>query len=60
MPTFRLSKQAQADLVAIWDYLAPHSLAIADKQIDELIAKFEFLASTPIAGTLRDDLQLGL
>jgi plasmid stabilization system protein ParE len=60
MAAFRLAKQVQADLVAIWDYLAPHNLAAADKQIDELIARFGFLAQTPIAGTLRDDLKRGL
>ncbi|HUE69789.1 MAG TPA: type II toxin-antitoxin system RelE/ParE family toxin [Pirellulaceae bacterium] len=60
MAEFRLSKQAQADLVAIWDYLARRSLAAADRQIDELIARFEFLAGTPVAGTLRDDLKRGL
>lgn len=53
----RLSLQAKADLVAIWDYLFTESgsAAIADSQIHAITERFYLLATHPRLGRVRDN-----
>jgi toxin ParE1/3/4 len=58
----RLAPQARADLDDIWEYIASESgdMAIADRVIDAISARFMLLASWPRLGRIRDDLRRGL
>lgn len=58
MPLNRATKrpQSEADVKAIWDYVAYHSPREADALLVEIEAKFNFLANTPFAGRARPDL----
>ena len=58
----RLALQARADLDDIWEYILVESgsEAIADRQIDTITERFEFLANWPRLGRARDDLRRGL
>src|SRR5215831_7236576 len=50
------SPQAEADLFAIWDFIAADSVRAADALIDRIDATFDMLADTPLAGRTRGDL----
>jgi toxin ParE1/3/4 len=58
---FRLAPQARADLDEIWDYvfIESGSEAIADRLLDDIHARFEFLGDWPRAGRQRDVLRAG-
>jgi len=56
MSRYRLSRQAGADLDDIWLYIASDSLAAADRFVDELIGKFQTLATQPGIGRTREEL----
>jgi toxin ParE1/3/4 len=60
--TFRLAPRARADLDEIWDYIFAErgSEAIADRMLDRIRLRFEFLGDWPHAGRQRDELRLGL
>jgi toxin ParE1/3/4 len=62
MAPFRLTFRAEADIDAIWDYIAvvKHSPQAADNQIESLYARFNLLADHPLMGQLRSDLRTDL
>ena len=47
------AKRADADLIAIWRYLAPHSERAADDQLRRLQARCDLLVQFPELGPLR-------
>jgi toxin ParE1/3/4 len=57
---YRLSRQANADLEAITDYIIEDNPARAITFVDELTAKFRVIADRPKSFPLRDDLRPGL
>ena len=50
------SPQAEADLFAIWDFIAADSVRAADTLIDRIDATFDMLADNPRAGRMRGNL----
>ncbi len=56
MSRYRLSRQSRLDLDDIWRFIASDNLAAADRLIDELIRKFQTLASEPGIGPDRSEL----
>ena len=57
MSSYRISRQADADLEGIVDYIADFNPTAAFDVLDSLYDTFAFLARNPEAGTLRDDLR---
>jgi len=62
MSRFRLSRQASADIRAIWDYLgvAKDDPTAAHRQVETLFERFQLLATHPLMGQSREDLRSGL
>lgn len=61
MVHYRLSAAAEADLDALWLYVAEHgTIEAADRLIEATIAGFRLLATNPGMGRSRDDLASGL
>jgi toxin ParE1/3/4 len=60
LPFARLSPDAAADLKEIWLYISDNSREFADKTIDTLLQKCEFLAANPKIGRTRHDLIIDL
>jgi toxin ParE1/3/4 len=56
----RRTGRAEADLIAIWTYIAAHNDAAADRILDELDARTQMLASFPHMGRPRPDLGSGV
>ena len=56
----RLSDQAKADIVDIWEYIAIDSVFQADRFITKLVKQYKSLASTPGIGRLRKELRSSL
>ncbi len=56
MSRYRLSERSRSDLDEIWLYIASDSATAADRFIDELVGKFETLATQPGIGRTRDEL----
>ncbi len=56
MSRYRLSEQSRSDLDDIWLYIASDNLTGADRFIDELVGKFQTLATQPGIGRTRDEL----
>ena len=56
MTMYVLSAAAEADLDAIWEYIALDNVDAADRWIGRLFAAFEALAQTPGMGHKREDL----
>lgn len=57
----RLAPEAEADLLEIWLYVAEGGgLAIADRFVESLTARFFLLTAHPLAGRARNDLLPGL
>jgi toxin ParE1/3/4 len=58
----RLSLQARADLVEVWEYLyhATGDTSVADRQIDAFMDRFVMLSNWPRMGRARGDLRPGL
>lgn len=54
------SREAQADLIDIWCYIALDNPDAADKQIDKIEAIFYRLCEYPRLGAKRDDIAEGL
>lgn len=50
MAIVKITELAEADLVAIWDYIAEGSVQAATKFLTELAQKFNFLAENPLLG----------
>ena len=53
-------RNAEADLLEIWAYLAEDNIDAADKVILKINAKCQTLAATPSMGSQRDDLSPGI
>jgi toxin ParE1/3/4 len=60
MPRIVVSPLAQADIDEIWDYIARDSIPNADRFVDRIEKRFDFLADNPGVGVARDDLRPGL
>ena len=56
MSRYRLSVQSRSDLDDIWLYIASDNLTAADRFTDELVGKFQMLATQPGIGRTRDEL----
>ena len=51
---------AEADVFEIWDYIADDSMEAADRWVDQLDEKFHLIATQPMMGRARDELEPGL
>ncbi len=60
MPRIVVSPLAQADVDEIWDYITRDSIPNADRFVDRIEQRFDFLADNPGVGVARDDLRPGL
>ena len=61
MTPVRISAEAEADLDAIWLYIANDSPVNADRFLDRLVTSLTTTLSTaPLAGRTRDEFELGL
>ena len=58
MKKYVLSAAAEADLNAIWEYIAEDNVDAADRWIDKLFDAFEALGQNPNMGHRREDLTL--
>ena len=56
MSRYRLSEQSLLDLDDLWLYIASDNVTAADRFIDELVGKFQALATQPGIGRTRDEL----
>jgi toxin ParE1/3/4 len=56
---YRLTRRARRDVLVIWNYIAEQDEAAADRFVDSLVRKFQFLGQFPHAGRSRDDLAAG-
>jgi toxin ParE1/3/4 len=52
----RKSPQAEADVTAIWEFVAEDNIRAADALLDRIEAAFDMLAEMPRAGRAREDL----
>jgi len=59
MTPYVVSPLAKADLDAIWDYVAEHNPAAADRLLTTFHEKFLLLTRHPLLGQLRDELRPG-
>lgn len=61
MTSVQISAEAEADLDAIWDYIALDSPIDADRFLERLVATLTTTLSTlPLAGRARDEFEEGL
>jgi toxin ParE1/3/4 len=51
---------AEADIFEIWDYIADDSMEAADRWVDQLDEKFQLIATQPMMGRAREELETGL
>jgi toxin ParE1/3/4 len=56
----RLTPQAEADLIAIWTYIARANPDAADRLLDRLEQKSALLVQYPHLGMARDDIRPGV
>lgn len=56
MTRYRFTPQALTDLFDIWSYIAQDNLEAADRVEAAIYNACEFLADSPLAGTVRKDL----
>jgi len=52
-----VSREADVDLLEIWNYIADDNMAAADTVIADLFSRFEHIASYPMHGSVRDDIR---
>ena len=57
--TYRLTRRARRDILAIWVYIAENNESAADRFVDVLIHHFALLGKNPYAGRSREDLRTG-
>lgn len=48
------------DIIEIWDYIADDSFEAADRWVDQLDEKFRLLATQPLMGRVRFELERGM
>jgi toxin ParE1/3/4 len=51
---------AEADVFEIWDYIADDGFEAADRWVDQLDEKLHLLATQPLMGRARDELERGV
>jgi plasmid stabilization system protein ParE len=56
MTAYRLTSRAEADLFAIWLYIARDSIEAADRVESAIFSACKFLADSPLAGHVRPEL----
>jgi antitoxin ParD1/3/4 len=56
MSSYQFTPQAVDDLFEIWSYIAGDDLEAANRVEEAIYAACAFLADTPLAGRVRDDL----
>ncbi len=56
MSSYRFTPQAIDDLFEIWSYIATDDVDAADRVEEAIHAACAFLANSPLAGRVRDDL----
>jgi toxin ParE1/3/4 len=56
----RRSARAEQDLIEIWNYIAQHDEAAADRVFDRLVAKSELIGRNPGIGRPRPDIGGGV
>lgn len=56
MSSYAFHPEARLDLDQIWDYIADHDIAAADRVIGEVFDKLQLLADAPHIGHRRPDL----
>jgi toxin ParE1/3/4 len=59
-PRYRLTEQAQEDVLAIWEYITHDNAATADRLVDRFSETYEALARSPRIGMNLEDLRPGL
>ena len=57
--TYRLSRRARLDILALWSYIAEQNPVAADGVVDRLTSQFQLLGDHPYAGRAREDLRHG-
>jgi toxin ParE1/3/4 len=57
---YRLTKQAERDVLGIWLHIAEDNIAAADKVVDELTDTFQWLAEFSNVGTSMEQYRPGL
>lgn len=60
MPQITRRPLAASDILDIWDYIADDSIEQADRWVDRLDEKLELIATQPLIGRARDELEEGL
>ena len=60
MIPYVVSPLAQADLDAIWDYVAEHDPSAADRLLNTFYEQFLLLARRPFLGQVCDELRPGI
>ncbi|WP_182915309.1 type II toxin-antitoxin system RelE/ParE family toxin [Rhodopseudomonas palustris] len=57
---FKLREEADADLDAIWEYIAVDDVTAANAVLNRITDTLDWLAETPMAGRARPELGAGL
>ncbi len=57
--TYRLTRRARRDILAIWVYIAENNESAADRFVDLLTHHFAILGKNPYSGRDRQDLRRG-
>ena len=57
---YRLTKQAEQDVLGIWLHIAADNMTAADKLVDEFTGTYKRLASFPQVGTSMEQYRPGL
>ncbi|MEI6278594.1 MAG: type II toxin-antitoxin system RelE/ParE family toxin [Verrucomicrobiae bacterium] len=60
MPRILRTFESRLDYEEIWDYIAPHDLAAADRLMDRFDATLKALASAPKIGCMAEELSPNL
>lgn len=59
-PPYRLSAEAEEDVIGIWLHIAEDNPRAADRVVDGFHNRLELLSTQPRSGPLRDDLGVGI
>lgn len=60
MPRVTRRPLAEADVFEIWDYIADGSFEAADRWVDRLDERLRLLATQPLMGRGRDEIEPGM
>lgn len=56
----RFGRQAEEDLIEIWNYVAQFEAKAADRLLSELDMRLRLLSDFPLAGAIREDMPDGI